>query len=224
MAFFSKVWGAVKGAARQIGGIIGEIGGRLIRLPDLLFGFTGWWKKKLRIKILILTDQDDAAAMSPADLTASIEYAKRVFKDRFNVELLPYPGTEVAIVDILTTPAPGSALNVSCGTSSWGEEFGGAGQFFADHLVGLVFPITVFVVSGIDNADGCSLGPLTDYITIDPEGVRSINPLAHELGHACGLTHWNNRSNLMWSSPDRGDGVEWWQKNLFRSSRHVTYW
>ena len=29
---------------------------------------------------------------------------------------------------------------------------------------------------------------------------------------------------LMWPGSDRGDDTHWWQRNLFRASRHVTYW
>jgi hypothetical protein len=223
-SFAKKAWRGIKSAARQLGRVIAEVAGRIIGLPDLLLGFITWPSKKLRIKIRILSDQYGQAVASPSDLTPSIDYAKRVFKDRLNVKLLPYPGSENPIVDIIVDPAPSAALQVSCGSGAWGEEFGDAGEFFAGHLAGLVFPVTVFVVKDMSGADGCSLGPLTDYVTLDRAGVKSGNPLAHEVAHACGLWHSGSKSNLMWKSPDRGDSLKWWQKNLFRSSRHVTYW
>ena len=53
---------------------------------------------------------------SLGDLTASVEYAKRVFKDRLNVELLPY--STAPIIEVMTVPAPATALTVGCGVDA----------------------------------------------------------------------------------------------------------
>ena len=218
-----KAWRAVKGAARQVARVVTEIVHRvIIGLPDLLLGFITWPEKKLRIKVLILVDEYGKPVASPADLTPSIDYARRVFKDRLNVKLLPYH--EEPMVEVLISPAPAAALRVECGWGAWGEEFGEAGEYFADHLAGLVYPVTAYVVIDVMNKQGCSLGPLTDYVTLDRDGIKSGSTLAHELGHACGLWHSGTTSNLMYRNSSRGDGIKWFQKNLFRSSRHVTYW
>jgi hypothetical protein len=120
---------------------------------------------------------------------------------------------------------------VECGAGALGEEFGEAGEFFAKHLAGwnaipisLTFPVTVFVVRDVEGTKGCSLGPLTDYVTLDTAGVKIASTMAHEVGHACSLWHSGSQSNLMFHDDNRGDGVKWFQKNLLRSSRHVTYW
>jgi hypothetical protein len=98
------------------------------------------------------------------------------------------------------------------------------GSFFAANLTGLFYPVTAFVVLDIDHASGCSLGPLTDYVTLDPDGAKNASTLAHEIAHACGLWHVQSKSNLLWRTFSRGDEIKWWQKNIFRGSRHVTYW
>jgi predicted Zn-dependent protease len=72
--------------------------------------------------------------------------------------------------------------------------------------------------------DGCSLGPLTDYVTVAfKESITRT--LAHELGHACNLWHYDDPDNLM--TPGRSGGVGYSlsrvQKALVRMSRHVTY-
>lgn len=137
------------------------------------------------------------------------------------------------MIEFIKEPAPPAALDVGCNLGALEDEFGEAGEFFANHLAGwnvvpilLSFPITVFIVSNVDGKQGCSLGPLTDYITVDLDGANPANPtlMAHEIGHACNLWHSGSKSNLMYKEHDRGDGVKWFQKNLFRSSRHVTYW
>ena len=71
---------------------------------------------------------------------------------------------------------------------------------------------------------------LADYIVIAFDGLNISGPLLnsslmmHEIGHACSLSHSWTVSNIMYRDHERGDGVKWFQQNLFRSSRHVTYW
>lgn len=223
-----KVWNAVKSVVRQVVRIVVEVVGRALGVFDLLFGFAAWPPKKIRIQIFILSDQNGNPMVSPGDLTPSIDWARKVFKDRLNVKLKAYGDP---IVQTITEPAPSAALNVHCDVEAWGEEFGQAGDYFARHLAGwnavpvsLTFPVTVFIVNDVSGKIGCSLGPLTDYVTVDRAGVKSITTMAHEIGHACGLWHYDGKSNLMWADNGRGDEVAWWQKNLFRSSRHVMYW
>jgi len=135
------------------------------------------------------------------------------------------------MVEIITEPAPEAALSVECGGGALKNEFGEAREYFAKHLAGwnavpvsLTFPITAFVVREIKGKIGCSLGPLSDYVTLALGGVKNTSTLAHEIGHACNLWHSGDQSNLMWPDANRGDKVKWFQKNLLRSSRHVLYW
>jgi hypothetical protein len=222
-----KVWRAVKAVVRVVARVVVTAVGLALGVPDLLLGFVAWPQKHLRLHIFILSDEN-GPLVNPGDLEPAIDYARRVLKDRFNVKLHPYSKT---FVEVITEPAPAAALDVKCGAGALGEEFGEAGEFFAEHLAGwnaipvsLTFPITMFVVRDVEDKQGCSLGPLTDYVTIDPSGVKNPSTMAHELGHACSLWHSGSKSNLMWADADRGDGVKWFQKNLLRSSRHVTYW
>jgi hypothetical protein len=224
--------------------------GLAVGVFDSFLGFLTWGEKKLRIQIFILTDQDGHPVVNEADLTPQIDFARKAFKDRLNVKLLPYAKDMVQTIE---EPAPPAALNPRCGIiGGMTDDFGEAGDFFAHHLAGWnaapvsgTFPVTVFIVaeSGSD-LNGCSIGFLTDYVTVDreavipptqPFGIESwdVDPIprtiAHEIGHACNLIwHAWDRSNLMYGlhgghQPD-GDQLNWFQKNLFRSSRHVLYW
>lgn len=222
-----KVWKAVKSIVRQVVRVIVEVISRIIGIFDLLLGFLTWPPKKLRLHVFILTDENNKPLMSEGDLTSSIDFLRTTLKDRFNITLKPYSKT---FVETIQEPAPAAALDVSC-SGAWLDEIGEAGDYYAKHLAGwniipitVTFPITVFVVRDIEDKIGCSLGPLTDYLTITPAGVKSINTLAHEVGHSCGLWHSGTKSNLMFPDSTRSNTVKWFQKNLLRGSRHVQYW
>jgi len=219
-----KIWYTIRGIARAIVRTLVELIHRLvINIFDMLFGFLNWPEKNVRIKIFILKDIQGNPVVSPTDLDAAIDHVKRSFKKNFNVRLSPRHIKEPFAESLQMIP-PQIVLYTKGGIGALAEEFKVAGSFFASNLGGLFHPVTVFVVLDIDGAAGCSLGPLTDYVTLDPDGARNASTLAHELAHACGLWHHGARANLMWPNFSRGDEIKWWQKNLFRSSRHVTYW
>ncbi|MEO8285252.1 MAG: hypothetical protein ABI670_02310 [Chloroflexota bacterium] len=227
LGFWSSLKHIVKAVVRAVVRIVTTVIGLVVGIFDFLLGFLTWPPKKLRLQIFILSNEA-GPLMNPGDLTASINYARTTFKDKFNVKLIAYSKN---IVEIIKEPAPAAALDVSCDWGALADEFGDAGEFFGSHLAGwnaipisLTFPITVFIVNDIKDKEGCSLGPLSDYITLDIDGVKSENTLAHEMGHACNLWHSGTKSNLMWKDDDRGNGAKWFQKNLLRSSRHVLYW
>jgi hypothetical protein len=219
-----KIRNGIKASIRIITRAIAETVHRLvINIFDTLFGYLNWPEKKLRIKIYILQDPQANPVLSPVDLDTAIEYAKRSFKKNFNTRLLPHKNKQ-PFTEVLQKKAPYEALYTKGGISALAEEFKVAGNFFASNLIGSFYPVTAFVVLDIDHASGCSLGPITDYVTLDPEGAKNASTLAHEIAHACGLWHQQAKSNLLWRTFSRGDEVKWWQKNIFRSSRHVTYW
>jgi len=219
-----KIRNGIKASIRIITSVIAETVHRLvINIFDTLFGFLNWPEKKLRVKIYILQDPQANPRLSPVDLDAAIEYAKRSFKKNFNTRLLPHKNNQ-PFTEVLQKKAPYEVLYTKGGISALAEEFKVAGSFFASNLTGLFYPVTAFVVLDIDHASGCSLGPLTDYVTLDPSGAKNPSTLAHEIAHACGLWHIRSKPNLLWRTFSRGDEVTGWQKNIFRSSRHVTYW
>jgi len=127
----------------------------------------------------------------------------------------------------------GSALSGKTSGGALYNEFSEAGEYFAKHTAGwgwlrmnLYFPITVFIVRDITGKIGCSLGPLTDYVTLSVNGVASESTLAHELGHCCGLLHRDNQiDNLMYPDKSRtNNNITGWQKYVVRTCRHCTFW
>ena len=218
-----KIWNVITGISRAIARIMIEIFYRwIINLFDTLFGFLNWPGKKIRIRILILKTSTGQPVVSPTELDAAIAYAKKSLMKNFNVSLLPYKQKQ--FVEFLDKIAPDETLHTRGGPGALAEEFKTTGSFFAANLSGSFWPVTAFVVIDIAGAIGCSLGPLTDYITLDQRGARNDSTLVHEIAHACGLWHVKAGSNLLFRNKSRGDNVNWWQKCIFRSSRHVTYW
>ncbi|HEY5969285.1 MAG TPA: hypothetical protein VIU35_15005 [Chitinophagaceae bacterium] len=219
-----KIWNGIKGCTRIIIRIVTETVHRLvINIFDTVFGFLNWPEKNIRVKVFILQDPQTDPIVSSADLDTAIEYAKRSFKKNFNTRVLPSRSGE-QFVEVLQKKVPYEVLYTKGSIGALGEEFTITGSFFASNLTGSFYPVTAFVVLDIDHASGCSLGPLTDYVTMDPDGSKNGSTLAHEIAHACGLWHLQSNSNLLWRTFSRGDEIKWWQKNIFRASRHVTYW
>jgi hypothetical protein len=127
----------------------------------------------------------------------------------------------------------GSALSGAVSGGALHNEFTEAGAYYAKNTAGsgwlrmnLQFPITIFIVRDITGKIGCSLGPLTDYVTLSIKGVASESTLAHEIGHCCGLLHRDDTpDNLMYPQGSRTDNkVTGWQKFAVRNCRHCTFW
>lgn len=232
-----KAWRAVKATVRAIVKIVVEI---IYRIINLVF----FWlpiKKKLRIQVFILRDELDKSILpnpipnvSPPvvvtekELTIAVNYAVKTFMDKFDVTMKPYGRP---IIQTLSNAAPTAALDVKCNAGAASNEWAEAGEYFASNLAGwnlipisLGFPLTVYVLRDISGKIGCSLGPLTDYVTLSIKGAKSESTMAHELGHACGLLHRTSIDNLMYPNDGRGNNATSWQKFVVRNSRHCTFW
>lgn len=241
------LWSSIKKAAKWVARKVKAVVRLVIRVVvtvvmaainafDFVFGFFNWPRKKLTLHIIVLSKLTPAdRKQAGADLQASIDEARRILKDRFNVTLRPYVAQYIEWFD---GPVPTKALNPSCcGADLLGQEFVSSGEFYADHLAGwngtpvsLRFPITVFIVDTVQCKQGCSNGPLADYVVVEYGGLNNpgepqpYSLMMHEMGHACSLWHSLGTSNIMYKRRNRGDGAKWFQSNLLRSSRHVTYW
>lgn len=224
-----KAWRAVKATVRAIVKVILEIVYRIVNFVLVWLPI----QKKMRIQVFILRDEGGTPLISSeadrAALQNIVDTTIQIYKDRFQIALKSYGKP---IIQTLPDAAPTAALDTQCGSGGLSNEFGEAGEYFANNLAGwnlipihLGFPITVFIVRNITTGElGCSLGPLTDYLTASVKGVSDPLTIAHEMGHSCGLLHRGDINNLMYASAGNGTQVTWWQKFVVRNSRHCTFW
>jgi Matrixin len=213
----------------QTTGILKEVVNRVAGVPDMALTLAGSRRrKKLRLRVCILRDEEGNPVAQPADLDLGLAEARRVLA-LYGIEIV---AAADPLVTTLREPAPKAALDSPCAEGSWQADFGPGGAFFrryaARNAIGTVTgsgaPITVFLVRDVLGRAGCSLGPLVDYVTVDMGALkgRTLRVLAHELGHACGLPHSDDDENLMLPK-SMGERLAPWQVAILRGSRHVTY-
>lgn len=229
---------AASGLSLQSVNILKEAANRSLSLPDMAAHALGLTPlKKLRLRVVILRDENSIPLVDEDAVRPSIAAAEAIFERQTRTRIVPAGNRYIEQLDFA---APTEALNVHCDFTAWKEGLREAGNFFETYLeqnaagifTGYSSPVTAFIVRDVDGKAGCSLGPLADYVTValcglastgcDHEGSSLPRILAHEVGHACGLWHVRDETNLM---DPRGPGVNlrWWQKTILRNSRHVTY-
>lgn len=269
------MWSKIKKAAKTVGRVatsaarmgvnaIKEGVNRFLGIPGwIAYSFGIRWPMKIRLRVVILRDQNNDLVADPKDVLPSIQEAQEIFKQEANIRIEPDPFTK----DFFLSPptaAPKEVLDVRCGSGALLDEFGAAGRYFnrwkasraSSFFVGYATPLTVFIVNDIRGKKGCSLGPLVDYVTVDLSGLsgpadpcagKPVDPgtppgededddgpivihghsgsdahrtMAHEIGHACGLTHAKSCRNLMHTPPNTSMTKR--QQVWVRNSRYVS--
>ena len=236
----------VRVAGRQAGNLAKELLNRVVGLPELVLNAFGVLPvKQLRLRVVVLSKPSGANVLSVANdavegaLTPAIELTREILWKEARVRLVPAGGR---FVDVETSPAPAQALSVHCNQRAFVEDFETAGRYFNGHLVrttvgsaiGTGAPVTAFVVAEIDQVVGCSIGPLADYVTLEPGAITMTRPwaLAHEIGHACGLPHVTGLGRALFGGDPQtnlmdpygsGEALTKRQAIVLRNSRHVTF-
>lgn len=240
MGWWSKIKRAVKAVVRAVVRAVVVIVTSPTKVWDLVFGWLGWPPKKLRLHIAVLRSPSGPLLTNLNDLKPSIDLLKQVLKDRCNVNVVAYSSGNKNDIDnwvqVLPDQAPAAALKVHCDIDAVWDEGGEAGEYFAQNTAGWVgsfipislsFPVTIFIVEEVVNKLGCAVPVFTDYATVAASvtTIKDSSTLAHEVAHRCNLWHFDRKNNLLYPDNSRTPPywLMWWQRNLLRASRHVTY-
>lgn len=183
---FSRVKNAVKKAgravssgARQVVSLGKEGVNRFIGLPGYAFSRAGFlWPMKMRLRVVILRDENNHLVADPSDVMPSIQEAQEIFKQEANVRIQPFDNEFILP---LPSPAPAEALDVRCGVGSFLDELGKAGSYFkrytarsaSSFFIGYATPLTIFVVRDMEGKKGCALGPSVRYAVVSVDGLES---------------------------------------------------
>lgn len=200
--------------------------------------------KKMRLGFLVLSDEEDQPLAEMGQIPPVVEKAQQIYQQA-KIEIVPaFPprkamsesGEEAVGSGWAKTVRPSNSrqiMNVDCNLAAALHDFGIHGTYFQYNtlttffdsgirrLTGYGAPITVFIVQDIGKFGGCSLGWLSDYVTVKH---TSLMTTAHEVGHACNLLHRKDRDNLMHPSSGRQEIIHLtsWQIAMIRASRHIT--
>jgi hypothetical protein len=214
-------------------------------------------EKHLYLVVMNQKDEKGNPVADNADILTSIALAIQAYRNDANIRVLPFKefdytnpesGEEQASDDYIVNVSSNSTsetLDVNCGLSDFTANLGFAGSQFQNminlssfwtnwnRLIGYGAPIFAFSVRSFAGTfDGCSMGPLTDYVLVrftnaatDTAAGQQPNTesiLPHEMGHCCNLWHVSP-PNLMQADNPRATNLSWWEILLIRASRHVTY-
>jgi len=246
----------------------------IISWPEAILTFFGIMpEKKLKLLVIIQRDSERKPVVSNMNVVyRDIQYLINTFRAEMNIRVLPtdiimyksaFADDNISPEDYVITDDGVSSdrtLDVCCDACAFGDDLTSIGSSFNIMMARLAFstngrrllgygaPIIAFAVrSYTDGKAGCSIGPLSDYVTIKfnekangetmPNGplfpndqlthdklLDAVSDLAHEVGHCCYLPHYPSQNdNLMDPGPPRTGHLNVWQKIMVRTSRHVTY-
>jgi hypothetical protein len=243
----------------------------LISIPDIGLTLIGIMpEKKLRLAVIALNDAR-GRPVEPSDLLLirAVQCAMNIYRQECNIRVIPIRYAQYQTSFDASTEAdssfifrddgtaPDRILDVCCEACAFGVDIGSAGADYqlimsrltfwgnGRRLLGYGAPIVAFTVRSFrDSAVGCSLGPLTNYVTVEfrdsqhgPGGLTNaqltpdvrlgrVSTLAHEIAHACNIVwHESGSDNLLsrLTNGERFCRLNRVQKALIRASRHVTY-
>jgi len=175
-----------------------------------------------RLRLCVIIEHDGRAPVAtPQAIAPIIQRTKEIFKSELNI-------------DVQESYHDGQAPNVSpvkCDSGAWIEDLLLKGSQYQMRrcrwenfatVIGVGSPIYAFFVRDIIDKVGCSLGPLSSYVTV--ETTAGNTTLAHEIGHACGFPHNSDQNNIMYKDGSRGTTFTGLQKSIVRGSKYVTYY
>jgi hypothetical protein len=224
----------IGGVLRTILNWVTEVVNRAVGLVDFGLGLIGVRPEKRMYVGLMIPTTGGQAIVDEATMMPMIAAAQRLYKQYCNIKIV-YTGACIA-----NPGAPDNALTVECGAQGFFSDWWNGGSWiqfasarckFEDgwrRVVGWGAQIIVMPVLDVtpDTASqstvGCSFASTHDYVLVEA-GVNSATA-AHEIGHACLLTHSDDAGNLMWAGTVAASpSISSWQAAVVRWSKHCVY-
>ncbi len=223
------------GIIRTVLNWLTELVWRIVGLLDFGLSLLGVRLKKRMYVGLLIPRSDGKPITTEAAMLPQIEKAKELYKKLCNIDLV-YTGACVTPAD-----APSGSLSVGCDANGFFSDWWLGGSFFEfssstcefeegwRRVVGYGAEIIVIPVLNVtpDSATeftvGCSFTSTHNYVVVEPTAGPAV--AAHEIGHACWLSHTPNESgNLMFPSNLAAEPtLTPWQVSVVRWSKHCVY-
>jgi hypothetical protein len=223
----------IGGILRTIINWVLEIVWRIISLPEFLASLAGLRLRKRMYFGVIIPVIDDVPLMAEADIQPWVNTAIEIYNRTCNIDLrfTGFCRTSVR--------PPGGTITVDCGAGGFFADWWLDGSWFQfaslackfqsnwRRVTGYGGEIIVFIVNDITGAVGCSMSATHDYVTVQVPPGPFIDTVAHELGHACLLTHVTSADgNNLLDTGGRATALPVLtnlQIATVRSSRHCVY-
>jgi hypothetical protein len=183
--------------------------------------------KKLRVCVIIAHDANGPVA-TQATVQPIVDRLVAIFLAEANVNVYAH----------YESGGPTPNVDPKCDAEGWLQDLGLPGSQYENSaslncrdynfasIIGIGSAIYAFAVRDIEGKNGCSLGPLANYVLFEPTSSTGCRThLAHEIGHACNLMHTSDQTNLMFAgcaNPGR-DQISGFQKVIIRGSKYCTY-
>jgi hypothetical protein len=197
--------------------------------------------KKLKVSVVVLSDETNQPVEDTAKIIKALERTTDLFIEMAKVKVVPAAHIPKTLanqdrpnqhwVQTANYRESKRILDVGCNERAILEDLTLHGasyqwinlrrEFFTSfrRVFGYGAPVTIFIVRDVEKKGGCSLGFLSDYVTIPSRRLRCI---PHELGHALGLFHRSDPKNLLYPKSCSPSHLTSWQIAVIRASRHVT--
>ena len=222
----------IGGILRTILNWVTEIIWRIVGLIDFLGSLLGIRPRKKMYFGVVVPSVGGVQIVPDVDIMRQVNSAITFYDTTCNINLI-FTG----ICKTGITP-PAAGLSVGCDAGGFFNDWWLAGSYFEiasatckftdsfRRVIGLGAEILVFIVQDVTpvNTNGCSFTSTHNYVVIEAKPTDQAFVAAHEMGHACWLTHDSDTNNLMnGSTPVANPVLTSLQISVVRWSKHCVY-
>ena len=222
----------IGGIIRTILNWVTEIVWRLVGLLDFIGSLIGIRFRKKMYFGVIVPSVDGTPIVSDPDIQRQVDATIDFYDRTCNINMI-FSG-----ICHTNVPPPDAGLTVGCDAGGFFNDWWLAGSYFEfaaatckftdgfRRVIGLGAEIIVFIVRDVTpvNTNGCSFASTHNYVVIEAKPADQAFVAAHEIGHACWLSHDDDTANLMNPvTPATNPTLTNLQVSLVRWSKHCVY-